>query len=649
MAPRAVLMKTGLRTLNTARPVNTAHPKITVYSARPMPKVVNTVKLNSAVVNAVRANQFNAVKASACWGNPRLELQEKGVINSGCSRHMTGNMSYLSEYEEINGGYVAFGGDPKGGKINGKGKISTVNVLLSSDFKLLDESQVLLRVTRKNNMYSVDLKNVAPSGGLTCLFANATLDESDLCHGRLGHINFKTMNKSIRGNLVRDPLGKFDGNADEGFFVEYSVNSNAFKVFNSRTRIVEKTLHITFLENKPNVAGSEPTWLFDIDTLTKSMNYKPVVAENQSNSSVGKAIMETVPDKDYILLPLWTQDLLFSSSFKDSPGAGCKPSGEEEKKDAGGLENIDSEVPSTEEPRINQEKDANVNSSNNINDVSLTINVADIEDNAVDENIVYGCADDPNMPNLEEVIYSDDDEEVGVEADMTNLDTNIPVSPIPTTRIHKDQLVEQIIEDIHSTPQTIRIKKNVSSLASLDIGGFTKWIEAIRLFLAYASFKDFVVYQMDVKSAFLYDKIEEEVYVYQPSGFEDPEFHDRVYKVEKALYGLHQAPRAWKDMCIEFEKTMHKKFQMSSMGELTFFLGLQVTQKDDGIFISQDKYVDKTLKKFGFLTVKTASTPIETSKPLLKDENAEDVDVHLYRSMISSLMYLTSSKYYDMR
>ncbi|GJS00496.1 putative ribonuclease H-like domain-containing protein [Tanacetum coccineum] len=209
-------------------------------------------------------------------------------------------------------------------------------------------------------------------------------------------------------------------------------------------------------------------------------------------------------------------------------------------------------------------------------------------------------------------------------------------------------------------------------------------IEAIRLFLAYASFKDFVVYQMDVKSAFLYGKIEEEVYVCQPPGFEDPEFPDRVYKVEKALYGLHQAPRAWyetlstylldngfqrgqidktlfikrvkgdillvqvyvddiifgstkKSLCTEFEKLMHKKFQMSSMGELTFFLGLQVTQKDDGIFISQDKYVDEILKKFGFSTVKTASTPMETSKSLMKDENAKDVDVHLYRLMIGSI------------
>ncbi|GJQ91819.1 uncharacterized mitochondrial protein-like protein [Tanacetum coccineum] len=96
-----------------------------------------------------------------------------------------------------------------------------------------------------------------------------------------------------------------------------------------------------------------------------------------------------------------------------------------------------------------------------------------------------------------------------------------------------------------------------------------------------------------------------------------------------------------KEMCTKFEKMMHKKFQMSSMGGLTFFLGLKVTQKDDGIFITQDKYVEEILKKFSFSTIKTASTPMETSQPLLKDAKAEDVDVHLYRSIIGSLMYLT--------
>ncbi|GJT71330.1 putative ribonuclease H-like domain-containing protein [Tanacetum coccineum] len=216
-------------------------------------------------------------------------------------------------------------------------------------------------------------------------------------------------------------------------------------------------------------------------------------------------------------------------------------------------------------------------------------------------------------------------------------------------------------------------------------------IEAIRLFFAYASFMGFIVYQMDVKSAFLYGTIKEEVYVCQPPSFEDPQFPDKVYKVEKALYGLHQAPRAWyktlstyllengfrrgtidntlfikkdkgdillvqvyvddiifgstkKSLGIEFEQMMHKRFQMSSMGELTFFLGLQVQQKEDGIFISQDKYVADIMKKFDFVPVKTASTPMEPNKALVKYEEAENVDVHLYRSRIGSLMYLTTSR-----
>ncbi|GKB34174.1 putative ribonuclease H-like domain-containing protein [Tanacetum coccineum] len=186
-------------------------------------------------------------------------------------------------------------------------------------------------------------------------------------------------------------------------------------------------------------------------------------------------------------------------------------------------------------------------------------------------------------------------------------------------------------------------------------------IEAIRLFLAYASFMGFMVYQMDVKSAFIYGQIEEEVYVCQPPGFEDLDYPDKVYKVVKALYGLHQAPRAWYETLAKYlldngfhrgkiDQTLFIKKQkgdillMSSMGELTFFLGLQVKQKADGIFISQDKYVTDILKKFGFQDVKTASTPMDTEKPMLKDSDGDDVDVHLYRSMIGSLMYLTSSR-----
>ncbi|GJZ75053.1 putative ribonuclease H-like domain-containing protein [Tanacetum coccineum] len=172
-------------------------------------------------------------------GNLEILLQDHAVVDSGCSSHMTGNKAYLSDYEDFNGGFVAFGSDPKGGKITGKGKIRTANLdfddvyfvdelkfnlfsvsqmcdkknsvlfteseclILSPSFKLLDESQVVLRAPRKDDVYSLDLKNIVPSGGITCLYANATADESKLWHRRLGHVNFKNINKLVKGHLVR--------------------------------------------------------------------------------------------------------------------------------------------------------------------------------------------------------------------------------------------------------------------------------------------------------------------------------------------------------------------------------------------------------------------------------------------------------------
>ncbi|GJW28350.1 putative reverse transcriptase, RNA-dependent DNA polymerase [Tanacetum coccineum] len=305
--------------------------------------------------------------------------------------------------------------------------------------------------------------------------------------------------------------------------------------------------------------------------------------------------METVPSKDYILLPLWPADLLFSQSSKSSLDDGFKPSGDDENKvtEEPRKEGGDS---SKEDESDEQEKDDNINNTNNVNTVSSTVNAAGIEVNVVDLKTSIELPDDC---------------------------LNWKIFPILTTKIHKDHPVEQISADIHSAPQTRRMTKSVTEHAMFNepkkviqalkdpswieaiwtlmdlpngkraIG--TKWMyrnkkdeRAIRLFLAYASFKDFVVYQMDVKSAFLYGKIEEEVCVCQPPRFKDPDFPDKVYKVEKALYGLHQAPRA--------------------------------------------------------CDVKTACTPMETHTPLLKDEDGEDVDEHLYRSMIGSLMYLTSSR-----
>ncbi|GKA43079.1 putative ribonuclease H-like domain-containing protein [Tanacetum coccineum] len=667
----------------------------------------------------------------------------------------------FEENLEFDGGYVTFGGGAKGGRITGKGTLKTGKLdfedvyfvkelqfnlfsvsqmcdkknsvlftdtgcfVLSPDFKLADESQVLLKVPRKNNMYSVDMKNIVPKESLTCLVAKATLDESMLWHRRLGHVNFKTINKLVKDNLVKglpikhfendqtcvaclkgkqhkasckskiqnsitqplfmlhmdlfgptfvsslmnkkyclvvtddysrftwvfflaskdetsgilksfitqienlvdkkvkiircdngtefknrvmsefcekkgikrefsvartpqqngvaerrnrtlieaartmladsklpttfwaeavntacyvqnrvlvvkphnktpyelfrgrtpslsfmkpfgchvtilntlDHLGKFDGKSDDGFFVGYSLNSKAFRVYNIRTRKVEENLHVRFLEDKPIIAGDGPKWLFDIDVLTKSMNYVPVVADGS----------------------------LFDSSLKNASNYEPQPSNDAGKKD---------------------------------------------------------------------------DEEL----DLSNIATTYPVPSTPNTRIHKDHSLDheepkkviQALKDpswIEAMQEELvyRNKKDergivIRNKARMVAQGYTQEegidydevfalvarIDAIKLFLAYALFKYFLVYQMDVKSAFLYGKIKEEVYVCQPPGFEDPKFPDKFYKVEKALYGLHQAP--------------------------------------------------------------SACTPIETSKPLLKDAELEDVDVHLYRSMIGSLMCLTTSR-----
>ncbi|GJY20062.1 ribonuclease H-like domain-containing protein [Tanacetum coccineum] len=559
---------------------------------------VKTARVNNvtttgskAVFNAAMGNGENAVKSSACWiwrpiGNvidhtPKdsgsymlkrfdyVDLQsrlksDQGIFDSRCSRHMTGNKSFLTDYQEVDGGFVAFAGSPKGGKITRKGKIRTGKLnfedknsvlfteieclVLSPDFKLLDESQVLLKVPRQNNMYSFELKNVVPLGGLTCLFAKAIIDESNLWHRRLDHINFKTMNKLLRGNLVRglplklfendhtcvayqkgkqhkasclagcdngtefknndmnqfcgmkgikrefsvartsqqnrvakrknrtlieaartmladsllpttflaeavstacyvqnrvlvtkphnktpyellhgrppsisfmrpfgcpmtilntlDPQGKFDKKADEGFFVGYSINSKAFRVFNTRTRKVEENLHINFLENKSNVVGSRPDWIFDIDLLTNSMNYEQVTIGNQTNKNAEGGASNKENDQN-------VQD------FRAK------------------LDNL-----------LIQQKEGYANSTNRDCTVSPSVSIAG--QNFTTTNDLFT---DPLIPDLEDTgIFSGayDDEDVGAEAGLKNLEITMNVSPIPTTRIHKDHPKDHITGDINS-------------------------------------------------------------------------------------------------------------------------------------------------------------------------------------------------------
>nr|GEX84238.1 hypothetical protein [Tanacetum cinerariifolium] len=392
-APTEVLTKSGIVPISNARqsssraaaPVSAARPRIKESMLlSPQHAGFRDLKLKSKIMSPKTVDHTFVKRFD--YADPEGRL-----------KHMTGNISYLTNFKEHDGGYVAFGGGAKGGKIIGKGTIRT---------------------------------------------------------------------------------------------------------------------------------GGRPEWLFDLDALSKSMNYAPVSAGTNSNDFAGKEASFDVASKS-----------------------------------------------------DNQER-PNAKSS------TKTVNTAGPVNNADYPN-------DPLMPDLEDAgIFNDayDDRDKGVEADYNNLETIISVSSIPSTRLHKDHPKEHIIGEGHRQEKGIDYDKVFALVAR---------IEAIRLFLAYALFMDFTVYQMDMKSAFLYGIIKEEVYVSQPLGFVDPEFPDRMYKVE---------------------------------------------QRKEGIFLSHEKYAGDILKKFSFSSVKSASTPMETHKPLSTDVAGTDVDVHLYRSMIGLLMYLTSSR-----
>nr|GEV34907.1 retrovirus-related Pol polyprotein from transposon TNT 1-94 [Tanacetum cinerariifolium] len=703
---------------NHKQPVTTAVPKPTVTRPRqakivvtkpnspprrhinrsPSPKAINF----PPKVTAVTAPMVNAAK---------------GVIDSGCSRHMKGNMSYLSNFEELNGGYVAFGDNPKGGKISGKATKDETSPILKT-FIIGIENQLSLKVKiiksdngtefknndlnqlcgmkgikrefsvprtpqkngiaeRKNRTLIKAAKTMLVDSLLpipfwaevvntTCYVQNKVLvtkpqNETlyELLHGRTPSIGF------IRpfGCLVTilntlDSLGKFDGKVDEGFLVGYSVSSKAFRVFNNRTQIVQETLHINFLENKPNVVGSGPTWLFDIDTLTKTINYQPVTAGNQSNPSAGvqeqfdaeKAKEDIV--QQYVLFPVWSSgstnphntdgDDAFDKkepefqrrkpesevNVSPSSSAQSKKHDDKTKREAKGKSHVES---LTGYRNLSAEfKDFSDNNINEVNAVDSPVPaVRQISTNSTNTFSAVGPSnavvsptrgkssyvdssqlpDDPNMPELEDITYSDDKDDVGAEADFTNLEISTTVSPIPTTRVHKDHHVTQIIGDLSSATQTrsmTRVAKDQGGLSQINNDDYHTCMFACFLL------------QKEPKRVHQAFKV--------PSWIKAMQEELLQFKIQKVwvLVNLPYGKRAI-DLCKAFEKLMKDKFQMSSMGELTFFLGLQVKQKKDGIFISQDKYVPEVLRKFGLIDGKSASTPIDTKKPLLKDLDGEDV------------------------
>nr|GEU71951.1 hypothetical protein [Tanacetum cinerariifolium] len=664
----SVLTRSRLIPLTTATLVNIVVPQTNVTRIRPAKTVVTMppsplkrpINLRPSPlasnfppkVTTVKAPKVNVVKGvQGNWGNPQHALKDKGVIDNGYSRHMIGNISYLFDLKEINGGYVAFGENPKGGKITGK---DTECIVLSFDFKFPDENHVMLTVPRENNIYNVDLKNIVPSGDLTCLFAKATLDESDngtefknqdlnqLCgmkrikievsvartpqQNGIAETKNRTLIEAARTMLVDSllPIPFWAEAVNTACYVQNKVlvtkphNMIPYELLLSRTPSIGFMrpfgCPMTIL-NTLDPLGSRPTWLFDIETLSKSMNYQPVSAVKEPEFEVKK------PE--------------FVIHVSPSNSAKTKKHDDKNTREAKALNTFSATGPSNTAVSLNF-------------DLSGKSSYVDTSQ----------YPDDPNMPALEDITYSDDEEDVGAEADFSNLEqvylsmTRMVKEQGGLTQINNDDFYTCMFACFLSQEEPKRVHqalKDPSWIEAMqeeflqfkmekeegidyeEVFAPIARIEAIRLFLAYASFMGFMVYQMDVKSAFLYGTIKEEVYVCQSLGIENPNYSDKVYKVVKTVVTTSSTKAeyiATANLCKAFEKLMKDKFQMSLMGELTFFLGLQVKQKQDGIIISQDKYVAKILRKFRLTDGKSTSTPIDTEKPLLKDPDGEDMDTN---------------------
>nr|GEU64942.1 putative ribonuclease H-like domain-containing protein [Tanacetum cinerariifolium] len=788
-------------------------------------KKVNTAKVNNVttawpktVVSVVEGNINNAVKSSACWiwrpkgnlidhiskdsGSYTLKrfncVDPQGRLKSIIKKLMMDMLHFeemLNEVkllekvklglEKLDFEDVYFVKEPKFNlfsvsqmcdKKNNILFTDTECVVLSPDLKLLNESQVLLKVHRNNNMYSFDLKNVVPVGGLTCLFTKATLGESNLWHRRLGHINFKTMNKLVRGNLVRGlPLNLFENDhtcvacqkgkqhkascienqmdqvktirCDNGtefknrimnefckmkgirrefsiartpqqngvaekknrtlieaartmlanfklpttfwaeavntvcyvqntvlviklhnktpykLFLGYSINSKAFRVFNIRTGIVEENMHINFLENKPNVAGSGPDWIFDIDTLTMSMNYQPVFSGNKTNGNAGtKANIDTgqvgkktVPGSQYVLLPLLNFDSLGPKSLEDEvvddarkksiKGARMKngvqdPAKEGAKNDQGKdlkdqEEALRKQFEQESERLFGQGEAANTNNTNRLNIISSPVNVVSSSFTTVDPGreraqrkefeSMFGQDKDANGNKMFTLVSA-------AEYTYVNLGGSIPVNVV--TLPNDDLLTDPLMPDLEDTvdlqdtgifsgayDDEVEGRERAQRKEFESMFGQDKDANGNRMSTPISAAES--TYDTGIFSGAYDDEVEGAM-----ADFNNLELTTVVYRNKKDERGIlvrNKARLVAQGYTQEEEIDYNEVFAHIARIEA----------------IRQDKYVANILKKFNFSSVKTTSTPIETNKALLKDEKAKDVDVYLYRSMIGSLMYLT--------
>nr|GEU46945.1 hypothetical protein [Tanacetum cinerariifolium] len=384
--------------------------------------------------------------------------------------------------------------------------------------------------------------------------------------------------------------GKFDAKGDEGYFIG-SMSSKAFRVFNKRTKKVEENLHVDFLENKLIKKGAGLNWLFDIDTLTNSMNYVPVVVAKTSSTNflgtkeaASQDVKKDVSSLRYIALPNWFHEAHLESSTSNAQDA-CNADAPESSR------NSNPTTTSTNPPADQMEtltvESAIPTVSSPVPTACLDISPETTSGSRLISKRVTSQDETPSLDNIstlsnrfEDIIKvtTNTGDTNGVEANLGNMEYNISASPTPTFRIHKDHPKSQIIGHVDTPVQTRHKSKEMEEQSFIATIHQKTTPDLLQFCL-------FSFYQMNVKSAFLYGTIDKEVYVMQPPGFQDSEFPARVYKVEKAMYRLHQAPRAW-----------------------------------------------------------SANTPMDKENPQGKDGTGKDVELHLYRSMIGSLMYLTASR-----
>ncbi|GJV22874.1 ribonuclease H-like domain-containing protein [Tanacetum coccineum] len=487
------------------------------------------------------ANPQGISKSTVAW--------DHAVVDSGCSSHMTGNKAYLSYYKDYNGDFVAFGSDPKRGQITGKGKIKTANLdfddvyfvdelkfnlfsvsqmcdkknsvlfieteylIMSPSFKLLDESQVVLRAPRKDDVYNLDLKNIVPSGGLEnqlnhkvkiircdngTKFKNHTMNE--FC-AKKGIKREFSVARTPQQNGVAERKNRTLIEAARimlaysllpiPFWAEavntacYVLNSKAFRVYNKRTKRVEENLHIDFLEDQPNVAGKGPDWMFDLDFLTNSMNYIPVSIENQvtvdagtqESYVAGSSGKDKEPSQEYILLPLHphrtrssveafvqdAQETPFEKASKDKNVQDLEDVADKEEQHQ--VSDVEQALHDELENMVAQEVAAHATSTNTLSTGRPFVSTPNT--NSAASTSIEDDSDALPTAGIFNGAY--DDEDVGAEADFTNMDNTIDVNPIPTLRIYKVHPKDQILGDPKSAIQTRgKIQKASSAQQALE-------------------------------------------------------------------------------------------------------------------------------------------------------------------------------------